>query len=192
MEQIKKALAVFGDIKDKILCVTSGNHERRSYKSDGIDLLHFFCAELGISDRYDYTGCLLFLRFGSLVNRAKAKGTPVSAGRRVCYTIYVTHGDGNGGRTIGGKANGLERRGKIIDADIVITGHTHAPMTFTESYFRVDPQNNSYFEKEQVFVNAASSLKYENYAELYGMAPSCRRSPEIILSGTEKQILVQS
>ncbi len=103
----------------------------------------------------------------------------------------MTHGTGTGGRTIGGKANGLERRGQIVDADIVCTGHTHQAVTFRETSYKVDPQNNSAYLKEQVFVNASSTLDYEKYAEKFGMKPSSKISPLIVLDGHVKQVLVK-
>ena len=65
MEQMKLAMELFESIKHKILAVTTGNHERRSYKNDGTDLGWFFANSLGIGDRYDYCAPLLFLQFGS-------------------------------------------------------------------------------------------------------------------------------
>ena len=64
MQQVKLAVSTFEPIKDKILGVCSGNHERRSYKTEGVDLLYFMCSELGIADKYDYSACLLFIRLG--------------------------------------------------------------------------------------------------------------------------------
>lgn len=32
MEQLKRATEIFSPIKDKILCITHGNHENRTYK----------------------------------------------------------------------------------------------------------------------------------------------------------------
>ena len=58
MQQVKKAVMMFEPIKHKILGVCSGNHERRSYKMDGVDLLYFMCAELGIADKFHFTGFL--------------------------------------------------------------------------------------------------------------------------------------
>ena len=182
MQQVKKATMMFEPIKDKILGVCSGNHERRSYKTDGVDLLYFMCAELGIADRYDYCSCLLFIRFGSNPQHSK-KG---KHSRTMCYTLYMTHGDGQGGRTMGGKANGLQRRGQIVDADIVVTGHTHAPLSFRDCFYRIDYQNSCAVRKEQLFVNASATLNYEEYAELYGMKPSSAVSPVIVLDGTKK------
>jgi len=183
MTQITTAIEMFRPIKDKIIGCVSGNHERRSYKQDGIDLVYFLCSELGLTERYAYGAELLFIRFG-YDNRHK--------NRKMCYSLYMTHGDGQGGRTIGSKANGLQRRGQIVDADIVVTGHTHTPFTFRSMNYAVNYQNNSVREREQVFVNASATLKYEEYAELYGMPPSSVISPRIVLNGRERAIVVMS
>lgn len=181
MSQITTAIELFRPIADKIIGGTSGNHERRSFKQDGIDLLYFMFTELGIADRYSYSAALLFVRFG-VSNKNKA--------RKMCYTLYLTHGDGQGGRLIGGKANGLQRRGQIVDADIIVTGHTHTPFTFRGMSYSVNYQNNSVTEREQVFINASATLKYEEYAELYGLPPSSVISPRIIMDGHKRAIVV--
>ncbi len=183
MQQINLAIRTFEPIKDKILGICSGNHERRSYKTEGIDLLYFMASELGLADRYDYASCLLFVRLGhDKQHNKKGKGK-----RQICYAIYMTHGDGQSGRTVGGKANGLAKRGQVVNADIVITGHTHAPLSFRECCFSVDYANSCITKKEQLFVNASATLEYEEYAELYGMRPSSIVSPKIVLSGKKKE-----
>lgn len=180
MQQIMTAIRLFEPIKDKIIGITSGNHERRTYKQDGIDIMHFLATELGLIDRYDYTSCLLFIRFG--------KGGRDTHYRKVVYSLYMTHGDGQGGRTMGGKANGLQRRGQIVDADIIVTGHTHAPMTFRDAYYKIDYPNSCVHKMEQMFVNASATLDYESYAELYGMKPGSSSSPVIVLDGNAKRM----
>lgn len=188
MSQIKKACDVFYDVKDKILCITSGNHERRSYKQDGIDLMYFFASELGIADKYDYNSCVCVTRFGRQIHSDNKKSC--KSGAKVQYSIYVTHGDGNGGRTVGGKANGLERRGMIIpNVDVVITGHTHQNMAFQEMCYLFNEQNRTVREHITTYVNAASYLDYESYAELYGMKPSVCNSPMIKLNGETKEVM---
>ena len=187
MQQVNLATRTFEPIKHKILGVCTGNHERRSYKTDGVDLLYFMCAELGIADRYDYCACLLFIRVG----QDKRRGTKTAKyARQICYSLYMTHGDGQGGRTIGGKANGLQRRGQIVDADIVVTGHTHAPLSFRDCCYVIDYPNSTVVTREQLFVNASATLNYEEYAELYGMKPSSKVSPVLALSGTKKEMAV--
>lgn len=186
MAQVQKAVRLFEPIKHKVIGITSGNHERRSYKQDGIDLTYFFASELGLADKYDYCACLLFIRFG----KAKTHGAGGSHGGKLCYTLYMTHGDGNGGRTIGGKMNGLQRRGQIVDADIIVTGHTHAPASFRDCFYKIDYANSNVSKREQLFVNASATLDYEEYAELYGMKPSSKVSPVITLNGREKMASV--
>ena len=188
MQQIQKATLMFAPIKDKILGVCSGNHERRSYKTDGVDLLYFMCAELGIPDKYDSCACLLFIRLGHHTGHARDGKNA----RQICYSLHMSHGEGQGGGTIGGKANGLQRRGQMIDADIVVTGHTHAPFSFRECFYRIDYQNSTVILREQLLVNASATLNHEEYAELQGMKPSSKQSPVIILNGTKKEMLAIS
>lgn len=178
MEQLNTCVRLFEPIKDKIICITAGNHERRTYKTDGVDLIQIFADELNLSDKYSYSACLVFLRFGKQNAHQNFK--------KVCYSIFVTHGDGQGGKTIGGKANGLQKRGQIVNADIVITGHTHAPLSFRDSFYQVDYQNSCAVKKDQLFVNASATLDYEEYAEIIGMKPSSTQSPVVVLSGKQK------
>ena len=41
MEQIELACDLLEPIKDRILAITSGNHENRSYKESGVDIMSF-------------------------------------------------------------------------------------------------------------------------------------------------------
>lgn len=172
MNQIKLAVNLFEPIKDKIIGVTAGNHERRSYKSDGIDLTYFFCKELGVEDRYDYTSCVLFMTFGEVEDNHKTT-----------YTLYMTHGDHSGGRTIGAKANAVQRRSNIVNADITVVGHTHAPLAFYDERFEIDMKHHTVVKRETLCVNAGATLDYEAYAELVGLPPSSKRNPSIVLRG---------
>ena len=51
MEQIRRAVEMFEPIKDKILCITHGNHENRTYKKEGINISSLIARQLGLSDR---------------------------------------------------------------------------------------------------------------------------------------------
>lgn len=184
MESLKVAIELFRPIKDKILAVVSGNHEERTYRMDGIDLTQFFCNELGLSECYNPTSVCLFLKFGKNLKASK-KTTPC------VYTMFIQHGSG-GGRTVGGLANTLARRGEIINTDIVIIGHTHRPVTFRECRYEVDIQNGYVREKETVFVNTCSQMGYEAYAEKNALKPTSTVNPEIILNHTYKAIRVLS
>lgn len=188
MEQMKLAINTFSPIKDKIIGIVSGNHEARSYKADGIDLTYFLANEFKVTERYDPTACLLFVRFGNCNNVHKGGAHTTN---KICYTIYFAHGTGQGGKFVSSKALGLQRRADIIpDADIVITGHTHAPITFKECHYDINYGNSSVKLKETTFVNTSSYVLHEQYAENMGMKPSSSSNPIINLCGSQKRITV--
>ena len=180
-EQIQTAVRIFQPIKDKILCYCNGNHERRTYKQCGVDIGSKIAVMLGIDERYDYASCLLFLTYGYITSHRSTPNYARTTNWQHLVTIYVTHGDGASGRLVGSKANALSRRGQIIDADIIVTGHTHAPISFRESALRIERHSRTVKKVDQLFVNASATLGYEEYAELYGMRPSSTTSPRLIL-----------
>jgi predicted phosphodiesterase len=174
MEQLKQCVKIFEPIKDKILAVLPGNHENRVYKSDGIDLTEVMCSQLGIPGRYSPTTALLFIRFGRQSSNRH--------NRPFLYTAYVTHGSG-GGRKEGGKVNRLADLASIVDADIYIHAHTHLPLIFKESFFRVSGSNSSVALADKLFVNTAASLNYGGYGDRMGYKPASKKSPVIYLDG---------
>ena len=174
MEQLKQCVKIFEPIKDKILAVLPGNHENRVYKTDGIDMTEIMCNQLGIPGKYSATTALLFIRIG----RQSSKGH----NRPQLYTVYVTHGSG-GGRREGGKVNRLADLASIVDADIYIHAHTHLPLIFKESFFRVSGSNSSVAMVDKLFVNTAASLNYGGYGDRMGYKPASKKSPVIYLDG---------
>jgi len=177
MRQLEFCTKLFEPIKDKIICVLSGNHENRVYKNDGLDTTMMMCNQLGIGERYSSTTALLFLRVG----RDRRTGFK---GRQVCYTIYCTHGSG-GGRKEGGKINRLVDLSGIVDADIYVTAHTHLPATLKTGYYRTSMSNSSVSFVEKLFVNTASALDYGGYGDVQGYKPSSKEYPRIILDGAK-------
>lgn len=177
MEQIEKATEIFSPIKDKILCITHGNHENRTYKNEGINLSRLMATQLGLANRYTPTSATLFVRFGD--------GGASTHHRRVCYTLYVLHGSG-GGRKEGGKANRLAEMASIIDTDIYIHSHTHLPMVMKQAFHRIDTSNSTAVLIDKLFVNTAANLKYGGYGEAGAFKPSSKDTPVIYLSGTKK------
>ena len=173
MEQLKMCVKIFEPIKDKILAVLPGNHEGRVYKSDGLDMTELMCAQLGIPEKYSPTTALLFIRFGRQTQ---------NHGRTMFYTAYVTHGSG-GGRKEGGKVNRLADLASIVDADIYIHAHTHLPLVFKESFFRVSGSNSSVALVDKLFVNTAAHLNYGGYGDRQGFKPASKSSPVIYLDG---------
>ena len=174
MDQLNHAVQIFGPIKDKILCITHGNHENRTYKNEGVNLSALIAAQLGLEGRYSPTAAVLFLRFGEDVNN-----------RKVRYTIYALHGSG-GGRKEGGKVNRLADMASIIDTDIYIHSHTHLPVIMRQAFHRVDVVNSKVALVDKLFVNTASNLNYGGYGEAGEFKPSSKETPVIYLSGVKK------
>ncbi len=186
MEQIERALDVFEPIKDKILAITQGNHEFRTYKTEGIDIVKLIAHQLGIADRYAPEGAFLFIRFGKRSNGMKeTKGS--GKVRKMCYTIYCTHGMG-GGRKEGAKAIRLADMASVVDADIYIHSHTHLPLVMKQNYFRVDKMNSTVASVEKLFVNTNAFLNYGGYGQVQGYKPASKSTPIIYLDGTRKGI----
>lgn len=179
MEQLENAKELLEPIKDKILCITNGNHEMRTWRNDGIDLMKILAKELGIEDRYSNTSAMLFLRLGD--NGEKARF------RQVCYTIFVNHGSG-GGKKEGAKAIRLADMASIVDADIYIHSHTHLPMIMKESFFRTDTRTSTVSAVDKLFVNTSSFLTYGGYGEQHEFKPNSTDTPHIYLGGTRKNI----
>lgn len=185
MEQLQKAVDLFSPIKDKILCITHGNHENRTYKKEGINLSALIARQLGISQRYTPTAAVIFLRFGEVPRGTKETNGSGNV-RKICYTLYVLHGSG-GGRKEGAKAIRLADMASIIDTDIYIHSHTHLPMIMKQGFHRIDPRNNTVALVDKLFVNTAANLDYGGYGEASEFKPSSKETPVIYLSGREKR-----
>lgn len=179
-EQLDKFVELFEPIKDKILALTSGNHENRTYTKEGIDITRLCARQLGIEDNYSKTGAVLFVRLGT------SRKTPKKDLRQVCYSIYLNHGSG-GGRKEGAKTIRLADMASIVDADIYVHSHTHLPMIMKERYYRTTWVKSSITPIDRLFVNTSASLNYGGYGEAYEFKPSSTDCPIIYLSGTEKK-----
>lgn len=175
MEQIKLFCDLFEPIKDKILAITSGNHENRSYK-EGVDITEICATQLGLGHLYAREGVVIFLRFG----------IDEKHNRPLCYTIYMTHGSG-GGRKEGGKAVRLAEMASIIDTDIYIHSHTHLPIILKEAFLRLDNKNSTVALVDKLFVNTSSCLNYGGYGQTYEFKPNSKDNPVIFLNGKQKK-----
>lgn len=182
MEQIQYGINLFEPIKDKILCVTNGNHEARVYRKEGVDISRLVAMQLGLSDKYSGDSVVLFLRFGK--QSSHFKGSPVR------YTFYINHGRG-GGRKEGAKAIRLADMASIIDTDIYIHSHTHLPMIMKQGFHRIDAINSTFANVTKLFVNTASNLDYGGYGCVNEYKPNSKDTPVIYLSGTEKQFTAE-
>ena len=176
MEQLAKCVEIFSPLKDKILAVLPGNHENRIYKNDGIDMTQLMCNQLGIPEKYSPTTAVIYVRFGKYREHKD---------RKMCYSIYATHGTG-GGRREGGKIQRLADLASIIDTDVYIMAHVHQPASLRNTFFRSDPQNSTVQKTEHLFVNTAAWLEYGGYGDKQGYKPSSNINPIIYLNGEIK------
>lgn len=184
MEQIARAVELFGPIADKILCITHGNHENRTYRKEGIDISKVIATQLGLADRYSPTSAVLFIRFGQPKNRH------FDPKRKMCYTIYALHGSG-GGRKEGAKAIRLADMAAIIDCDIYIHSHHHLPMVMKQGFYRIDNKNSAVAFVDKLFVNTAANLNYGGYGEAGEFKPSSKDTPVIYLDGSRKSFFAR-
>ena len=107
-QQLEYLIEAFEPIKDKILGISQGNHEFRTYKETGIDIAKLFAQSLGLKNIYHSDGALLFLSFGKNKYRDNIRHT---------VSLYFTH--------IGGSKARLINMSDIVDADIYFRGHYH-------------------------------------------------------------------
>lgn len=175
-EQLAKAVELFSPLRDKILCITNGNHESRTYRKEGIDLTQMLAVQLGLLDKYSPTSAVLFIRFGWDCHHS----------RKMCYTLYTLHGSG-GGRKEGAKAIRLADMASIIDTDLYLHSHTHLPMVMKQGFHRIDRFNSSVALVDKLFVNSAANLGYGGYGEAGEFKPASKDTPVIILNGREKK-----
>jgi predicted phosphodiesterase len=177
-EQIDRTVAIFEPLKDRILCITEGNHENRSYRESGFQIMYQVAQRLGISDRYSEGAYLLFVAFGKNNGRKN---------RKTVYSIYGKHGAG-GGRKVGAKAIRLFEMADVIDADIFIHSHTHVPIILRRPFFRTDYRNRKATKIEQLFINTNAFLEFGGYGEEKGYPPASTKYPKIILDGIKREI----
>lgn len=172
-------------LKDRILCVVSGNHESRNKDVDDLPL-YDVCAKLDIEDRFRENGCFLAVRMGG---NEKDRHSASSV-KRPTYMFCVTHGAG-GGMYIGSALNRNERYITAMEnVDVLVTGHTHKPAVICGSKLCFDVRNGRVVEKKFYSVVASSWLNYGGYAMKKMYTPVGQTLTEITLRGYKKDIRV--
>lgn len=183
-EQLDSLYGLFNPIKDKILTITQGNHENRTYKKEGLEISGILANYLGIPHLYSPTSSFLFIRFGT------PKHNKGRNNYQLCYTLYCLHGCG-GGRKEGAKINRLTDMSSIVDADIYLHSHTHLPAIIKNSYFRVNKSNLSVNQVDRLFINNAANMNYGGYGEAQEYKPNSKSTPVIYLNGREKEMVAK-
>jgi len=180
-EQKKWLASQLADVRDKILCVVSGNHEARSGKDADDQPLYDVCCKLDIEDRYRENAAFLILRMG------KKNGDGI---KNPTYTACVTHTTG-GGIYTGAAVNRNERFGMIVDGlDILITHHVHKGIVTKPQKILFDSHNKKVTVKDFTCVSGTSWVEYGGYALRKGLQPASNTRQTINLYRDHKQVEV--
>lgn len=183
-EQKKQMVELLTPIKDRILCCTSGNHERRSLKDADDDPTYDIMTKLDLEDVYRQNAAFLKLQLGNHDTKTDKAN--------VAYMFAVTHGAG-GGIYTGATVNRNERWGNVIEGlDCLIVGHTHKGTVSRPSKLVFDPYNNKVTLKDYLVVSSVAWQNYGEYALQKMLLPATTGKPQILhLSDKEKHIEVR-
>ena len=160
-------------IKDRILCLTSGNHEARTKRDSDQDLTYDIACKLCIEEYYRENVCFMAV---SMNSRKKGDGEAY----RNTYTFAVSHGN-FGGALTGGMVNQNEKFGGLIEGlDVLVTGHAHRGAVTKPSKIVIDARNNLVTLKHYTAVSCVSWLAYGGYAARKMLPPSHVCDPQKI------------
>ena len=178
-DQKRLMVEMLKPIRDRILCMTTGNHERRNKDVDD-DPSYDIACKLDIEDIYRENIAFLKIQIGN----KELDGT-----RNPTYLLTVTHGAG-GGMLTGGAVNRAERFAYVLDGDALILGHTHKPFVTQPSKIKIDPHNNKVTLKPFKVISMTSWLQWGGYAAQKMLNPTSFCPQVITLCGTKKEISV--
>lgn len=159
-------------LRDRILCITSGNHERRSLKDADDDPTYDIACKLDLEDLFRPN--IAFLNIG-IGTRADTGGANQS------YRIAVTHGAG-GGIYTGATVNRNERFGNVIDGlDCLVVGHTHKGTVTRPGKLYIDAANNQVVQRDYLVVSCVPFMEFGGYAAQKMLLPSAHSQPQKLL-----------
>jgi len=188
-QQSDEVVRIFKPIKNRILGVTTGNHEERIRQRTGIDIAMVYASALEAP--YDPASMILALQIDD------------SSLRQPARTIYFSHG-WSSARTIGPRlAMPALLQNVVGNCDMYITAHTHQYVHFPQDIFNVSVQSATVSRSTQHFVGLGSLLDHAAYAERTGRRPTTLMFPTIELrptvhrkqrgsNGNEQAIVVRS
>lgn len=160
-------------IKNRILVMATGNHEKRTEIQAGINPLRAVAYALGLKNKLVEHSYLLNISFG--VN----SGNKASQNN---YLVYGIHGGNGGGRRAGATANALQDMALVRpDMDLYIHSHTHTKINYNDMIFLYNRNTKKTTEHQRTYYNANAFLKYGGYAEEKGYKPSDRQPSVIVV-----------
>lgn len=169
-------------VKEKILCMVSGNHERRSLKDADDDPSYDIACKLDIEHLYRENIAFVKIQMGNQAGDGLTNPT---------YMLTVTHGAG-GGMLTGGAVNRNERFGYVLDGvDALVVGHTHKPFVTQPAKILVDSRNGKVSVKPFKVISCTSWLDWGGYAAQKMLMPASHAPQIMTLCGTRKEIKVE-
>lgn len=174
--QRNDVIGMLEPIKDKILGMTTGNHESRIKE---IDISEDIATALKVPYRPE--GMLFKLSFGDNNNHTK--------GKPFVFWSYITHGYG-GARTKSTKAIKVERLSTWVHAHWYAMSHDHVVNVAPDIY--LTPDNRGTIGKggflsgkvtahREMLIKTNAFLKWGGYSEMGGFPPSDLATPIISL-----------
>lgn len=178
-EQKRLMIRYLEPLRDKILCMVGGNHERRTDKESDSSPAYDIAAKLDLEDIFRENMAFIKLQFGDI--KSSGETNPV-------YTFAVAHGFGSSIYTTNA-ATRAERWGMAIDGiDGAIAGHIHKPQTFPVGKYVVDKHNEKVSIKPfEVFI-CTSWLEGSGYGAQKLMQPTVFSLNHLELRGKKKAI----
>lgn len=166
--------------KKKILCMTDGNHERRSEKDADLNPMFDVAMQLNCPDIYRADLAFLKLQFGNIKGDGEHNPT---------YVIAVTHGAGGGALT-GSSVNKSEKTAAYFDGiDVLVTAHTHKGHISKPAKYVVNKHNNTVKYSTTTVIGCTSWLEWGGYAMRKLMPPATVADPQqLILLGNKKEV----
>lgn len=165
-EQADYIIEKLKPIKDKILLMTSGNHENRIFKTTGFDISRYIADKLGISERYNKNSCVLFVKFGTYKGNKNKKHS---------FSLVISHGTSSSTKK-GGKLNSLLQMKEVVaGADVYIMGHVHDFICTYEELFIIDYQNKKIKTKTSCLFSQGAFLDFGGYGYEKGYKPVAQR-----------------
>lgn len=181
-EQKKKLIEYLSPVANKILAMVAGNHEYRSKKEVGADILEDVAMLLGLEGKYSPDGVVLKVKFGRFKHQSDKK---------IAYNFYITHGASTSLRP-GGALNRAELlQLEVENVDVYIVGHAHKQIVHPTQSLFFDDKNNVLIPEDKYVILTGSWTKWSSYAERKGYRPQKLGCPRILLDGYFKSIKVE-
>lgn len=185
-QQKKEMAAILEPVRDRILCMVSGNHERRSRDVDD-DAVYDIAAKLDCEDLYRENIAFVKIQMGVPEHESGAK---TNGAYRPVYVLTVAHGSG-GGVLTGGSVNRYERFGyTLTGCDCLILGHVHKPFVTQPGQLVIDARNNKVSVRPFKVVSATSWTEWGDYAAQKMLLPSTHAVQQLTLKGSKKEIVI--